>query len=261
MSGQNNFNMCAQSSPSSEGYETHNGTPATKLTEYSPDDVRRDAKTASEVCAVTSDPPLFALEAFQTNATSKLESSTQLGTVAHDPFSSDSGISMTFRSSRAPKLSPTAKDFKPRTSSACKPHNSLPMETHFNHSHSGETHSPVTTAVGYLRATSVPDMEETSLISRNSSSVLLGNQGTLLAPIGAPPPLNTHVSATTPCSPNTQKRFPIRNGSRYIQISGVAKTATIDDLNKIFNVTSFNSDCNNVLADTLRHHASKFPNW
>ena len=105
----------ASGSPnSSEEVESHHGTPATKLSAFSPEDFRTQSKGVTYGTVRTNLPPTFTLS----HAQGKSGSSAQLGNhsafSSQDPFVTISGCASTSQGSNdPPKLSPVASSFTP----------------------------------------------------------------------------------------------------------------------------------------------------
>src|SRR6186713_2047264 len=145
MHDQNQFIMSATSSPFSKGDGSHRDTPATKLTEFSPEVIRGDNKISS--CNVTRviHPPAFALNRAQGKAhTNPLQGHLTSLAGVQDPFTTNSIIEPT-RAGGGLKLSPNAPTFNPLD--PCTAHELKAT------AQSGS----VTSAVSYLSAMSVPD--------------------------------------------------------------------------------------------------------
>ena len=115
MSYATHLSMYPYSSPSSDGVVSHSGTPATKLTDYSPDDARSDLKPTPNVPDSCGIPPPFSLLGFQTKAL-VLGNSSNTEVKSPDPFGSDYRSPLKGNQNAVPKLSPTAEAFTPRLS-------------------------------------------------------------------------------------------------------------------------------------------------
>ena len=235
--------MSPFSSPSSDGVESHDGTPGTKLTELSPEDVRFDSKAITEVSTASAYPPVFALPGHQVCGTLGFDALSLATHGSNDPFSASSGLPKASYQAKLPKLSPTAESFRPRLSSTSNLEQANSVGPGAVETKLCGVQTPIKTAVGYLRATSVPDSEASS--TKTSSGLLVADGGTLLPPIGAPSSApSSCMQSVEDCSSEKFQASLIHMGTRYVKITGVAKAATIDDLNLIFNVLAPSSALN-----------------
>ena len=228
--------MCLHSSPSSEGNDTYNGTPATRLTDYSPEDFRLATKAGTEVQATPRNPPLFTLEGVQSKDALDAGIADRTGIVCYDPFSSDSSVLVQTTKARSLKLSPTAEAFKPRLPAVSQPRDVSSGMATSCHGAAHACQTPATTAVGYLRATSVPDSDFPSS-NRKYPTEAHESHVSLLPPSRAPSHSSNRVSA----SPTTVlENSGVNDGTetRYVRVHGVAYDASVDDLNSIFSVSS-----------------------
>ena len=109
----NGRNGIAASPNSSEEVESHHGTPATKLSPFSPENVH-DLKAGGHGIARSNVPPAFNLVRTNTNFSPKGKAGKTTSLGAHDPFVSAPALPASTRtSSDASKLSPTALNFTP----------------------------------------------------------------------------------------------------------------------------------------------------
>ena len=102
--------VSANSSP------TSNGTPGTKLTEFSPEDFRSDAKLPHEVARAVQ-PPAFALQGLEEAVTVVHQGPSVLVAGLQDPFTSTPASSKI----EGTRLSPRATTFKPLQASYSVP--------------------------------------------------------------------------------------------------------------------------------------------
>ena len=183
MSESNTFNLSFYSSPSSEENEAYNGTPATKLTEFSPEDARADARPTVDASVGIENPPIFALSGVQSKNPPRVEGWSSPGVTSQDPFRSDVKSSIHCQPSTPVKLSATAQTFKPRLSTTLEAAETprINQVTASSPASIGQSHT--TTAMGYLRATSVPDSDEPNPTSKNGSSAFLAGYGAVMPPI------------------------------------------------------------------------------
>ena len=109
-----NHNGTSASPNSSEEVESHHGTPATKLSPFSPDEVPEEPKHISQGIVRTRVPPPFVLARDQSNFGPNGKSGSAIVPGSQDPFLSISDLSSNAKSSGdASKLSPNASTFTP----------------------------------------------------------------------------------------------------------------------------------------------------
>ena len=127
MASTNDLHGASASPNSSEEVESHHGTPATKLSPFSPDDVPDNLKIAGHGIVRSKVPPAFVLTHAQSNFTPKGKAGHAVASAPQDPFITAPILSSTTRSSAdTSKLSPIASSFTPASlldsvSSAGKP--------------------------------------------------------------------------------------------------------------------------------------------
>lgn len=218
----------SSSSPcSSESLFSDHGTPATKLTAFSPEDARDEPKVMANSSIKVHQPPSFTLQGVPIKCSlhGKAARSTNLG--AQDPFTTmPSVVTIDGSSLAAPRLSPVANSFTP-SAGAMRKLNSNGSEPPAAHTY----HRPMgVDTVSYLTATSVPDTKWHGTVDKNPLSVL---PDTLLSPIG---PRAVPVSIGPAMIEDTLKTM--NDCSRYLMISQVLKWTTPQELNEIFTVSS-----------------------
>ena len=248
------------SSPSSEENETFHGTPATKLTDFSPEEVRVDAGQITNTNGEIHNPPLFALPGVQSPKTLETGRCSNLGAVNQDPFRSDVSSPTVCQPATPAKLSATAQTFQPRLSSTLESTVAPPVNQ-------GSLLSPIssewphtTTAMGFLRATSVPDSDEPSPTNKNNSGVLQDDYGSGLPPIG--PRSLAHINFLPPSnfiSPDSSP--PARAETRCIKIGGVRKSASADELNLVFMVWLIALETERPTTDRTSNQPLGFLRW
>lgn len=218
----------SNSSPcSSEGLFSDHGTPATKLTAFSPEDARDEPKVMANSGIKVHQPPTFTLQGVPLKGSplGKAARSTNHG--AHDPFTTTPSV-VTIHGSNviAPGLSPVATNFKPSMGAMQNllSNGSQPSAAHTHHRPMGID------TVSYLTATSVPDTKWNGTVLKNPLSVV---PDTLLSPIG---PRGVSVSTGLAMTEDASKAM--GDSSRYLMISQVLKSTTPQELNEIFTVSS-----------------------
>lgn len=114
MASTNDHNGISASPNSSEEVESHHGTPATKLSPFSPDEIREDPKVIGQGIVRSKVPPAFVLTLAQSNFNSHGKVGNAAISGSQDPFISAPTLTSTTRSSNdASKLSPNASAFTP----------------------------------------------------------------------------------------------------------------------------------------------------
>ncbi|KAL8898483.1 MAG: hypothetical protein Q9207_006677 [Kuettlingeria erythrocarpa] len=98
------------SSVNSADAESHNGTPDTKLTALSPEEVQLKNSSTTRVAPTSNEPPTFSLSTVPAFTAIGTDSTT---TGYHDPFVTSSSGPAGTRRSEPPKLSPIAPTFTP----------------------------------------------------------------------------------------------------------------------------------------------------
>lgn len=227
-----------QSSPSSGGVESHRGTPGTKVTEFSPEDVRGEPKMDGKAIANAKFPPTFALQGVPVKVSPNGKAGTTRGMGNHDPFTSGSSVlAVNGNPSAGIKLSPTAAAFKPFQST-----NQLAV---INANHRGfpdrqaagvpsvGQQPAITSTVSYLNATSVPDLHPHRKFTEDHSHL----SGGLPQPPIAPP---SHTQSSVPLNGGLSSLgLPSADvaSSRYLKISNVPKVTSQQNLTEIFSVS------------------------
>ena len=117
MPGANGRHGFTTSPNSSEELDSNHGTPATKLSAFSPNNSRETLKLSSSTGIVRSKvPPAFVLTQAQSNFNHNNEARGASSFASQDPFVSGPNLTATTRSSTdASKLSPVASAFTPQT--------------------------------------------------------------------------------------------------------------------------------------------------
>lgn len=181
-------------SPSSGGVESHHCTPATKVTDFSPEDTRHQMKPALNGGIQISSPPAFSLHGVPIKVSPNGKAYNPHVTL--DPFTATSStLKVSGNATSGIKLSPTAASFNPMHSGTVAPPTkrselagggvALPT--------SGPVYGSTSSAVSYLNATSVPDYGPSQLKpAQNCSSV---PSSSALSPIG--PPVAAHSASSS----------------------------------------------------------------
>lgn len=101
------------SSVNSADAESHRGTPETRSTALSPEDLQLNQCGTNRATLMSDQPPAFSLGAPPSNPTFKGKLTNATVTTYHDPFVTFSSGLLAARSSERPKLSPNAPTFTP----------------------------------------------------------------------------------------------------------------------------------------------------
>ncbi|KAL9613748.1 MAG: hypothetical protein Q9167_001762 [Letrouitia subvulpina] len=152
------------SSPNSaQGTDSRHGTPETKLTAFSPEDLRTDQKPTNRITLRSDLPPVFSLSAVPAKASPKGKAShSDVSPQQHDPFVTTKAELTAYSTSEPPKLSPTASAFTPMGFRDYKPGNIIShtlivpsntsdgaTDTHANASRLSPLSAPITSS-GHL---------------------------------------------------------------------------------------------------------------
>ena len=229
MEGYRSFSLSTCSPHSSEGGASYRSTPETKLTAFSPEDLRGEPKAIANSGIKIKLPPAFTLHAASNKVDFVGRVTGPASTEIHDPFTTTRNTLQYATASIArPKLSPTAISFTPSLDveqprslkgSRCF-HESLPPGQRLG-----------TSAVSYLNATSVPDTAPLDLKLGNGS--LVATPEAFLSPIG---PLASTSTGIATLENESSKAL---GNSRYLMISNILKNVSIAELNEIFTVSTF----------------------
>ena len=229
----NGRNGIAVSPNSSEEVESHHGTPATKLSPFSPENVH-DLKPGAHGISRPKVPPPFNLVRANTNFSpnGKAGNSNSLG--SHDPFVSAPSLSASTRtSSDTSKLSPTALTFTPASSNDLSSSHGV----------------PVSSSIRQYGA-KAPLLDAQSLVLQTSSDNASATSGMLPGFPGA------DMLSSAGLSPSSMDAFGLRVGdlkkglfssdggvSRALMISQITPGTSMKDIQAIFNVSLCNVSC------------------
>lgn len=170
------------SSPNSaQGTDSRHGSPETKLTAFSPEDLRADQKPTNNHALRSNLPPVFSLSAVPAKASPKGKASRpDLTPQQHDPFVTGKTGLTAYSTSEPPKLSPTASAFTPMGFRDYKPGNIVShmlivpsntsdgtADTHANVNRVSPSSAPVTSS-GHLSLQRCPSSTTTSSSSVTS---------------------------------------------------------------------------------------------
>lgn len=220
---------------SSEEADSHHGTPETKLTAFSPEDVHAEQNFATASATKPTLPPAFALHQLPVKAIAYGEAFGRVVFGSNDPFVSPSTYSLNRRiSGDTPKLSPTASSFTPLGLAKCL---NRTVETRaVDPSMPTSTSTNTTSTVSYLTATSVPDTISSSPQLKKYLQSVAAEAG--LSPIGKRPATATSTPAEILEASSTANQFSSDvSTSRSLIVSQIDRTTPAKELSDFFSVS------------------------
>ena len=219
------------SSPQSDENDSHYGTPGTRLTEFSPEDLRNDQKSRSCTDMQNPQPPAFALKANSNPLCSLFKVGKPSGS---DPFTSVKQRSQSGRTDSSQRLSAKAASFKPLTFSVTSASHGCPdartAPNVVGKAQSATFHNPT---FSHINASYTGHTGHNSRYDQTSSEASC--VGGILLPLNTLPFQGSQpVKSPSPMSPN----YNFSNGgkTRYLQINGVSRALGIDKMNHAFKV-------------------------
>ena len=227
---QSKLEKSVDSSPQSDGNDSHYGTPGTRLTEFSPEDIRNEQKQRSCSDVQSPQPPAFALKAKPGSSCSSFKVEKPSGS---DPFTSVKQRGHSGRTDSSQRLSAKAASFKPLNFSVTSVgHGSSNAHTTVNtigEVQKAPSHSP---AVSPINAHCIGHTGHDSRHDQKSSDA--SSMGSVLLPLNR---LSFH--GLHPATSQSAVAYDFSNGekTRYLQINGVSKALGIDRMNHAFKVT------------------------
>lgn len=241
MAGINDHHGVSASPNSSEEIESHHGTPATKLSPFSPEETREGVKLSGHGIVRSKVPPAFVLTQAQSNFSPQSNAGTSSLFSAQDPFISTSNFSSTTRSSTdASKLSPVASAFTPASllgslsSAALSATQGLPLsDPAYNDRKSGHAFLKAPTTPSTYHPRSIGSTFPSSTESPDVQLPLThGPTGSSLCNLGAD------------AEPLKHGRFSSDDGtSRSLMITHVSPEISATEIDGLFNVGSGGFRC------------------
>ncbi len=228
MAGTQDGNGISASPNSSEEIDSHRGTPATKISAFSPEDNVESFKVASHGIIRSNVPPAFNLVHTNTNFSPNGKVGENTSSVFQDPFVSVSlSNSITQPSTGVSKLSPAASDFTPATSIAFSSSNgrlvSIP-------SHQFDVSSP-----GYLVSPAVSSSSHNNSIA--TKCAVSGPSGLGLRPTSIQA-VTTQHDISSAAGGNIHRGFSSDEGlSRAIMLCNIPPITSMDDIYGLFGVS------------------------
>lgn len=229
----NGRNGIAASPNSSEEVESRHGTPATKFSPFSPENVH-DLKDGGHVIARSNVPPAFNLVRTNANFSPKGKVGKITSLSSQDPFVSAPALPVSTRtSSDASKLSPTALSFIPPSSDGLSSGHGVPVSASIRQ-----------------RIAGAPILLELPPILQSSPNHATAANRMLSGPLGA------DMLSPGIMSPSSMNRVGLRVGelkngqfssdggvSRALMISQITPGTSVKDIQAIFNVILSNVSC------------------
>ena len=219
---------------SSEEVESHHGTPATKLSAFSPDDVRTEQKPSMYAARHTNLPPPFTLRPVPVKSSPKGRGHISSVFYNSDPFTTTSiakSIAQSFLD--APKLSPIASTFTPiGLRGSLVDDVDVSMSTLHSPTFKVDGTSSIAdshiTPLGRSTATSQPELKKLLYSIASNSQVSPTSQS----------PNSSFGSTSTGFGRMDFGQFSSdANLSRHLMISQVARNTSVEDFDSLFNVS------------------------
>ncbi len=219
---------------SSEGVESHHGTPATKLSAFSPDDVQIEQNSDSCDTGRKFVPPVFTLRPVpvRSSPTAKVQTSTVFGNP--DPFTTASTTKFVTKSFHdTPRLSPIASTFTPiglrenasdRAGNSTSTVHSPTFMVDANSSNVGSSAAPLEPKA----ASSQPELRKLMYSVANSA---------LVSPISHSSGSSSKSSSTGIANVNFGQFSSESKTSRCLMISQVAPSTSVEEFDTFFNVS------------------------
>lgn len=235
---------------SSEEIESHHGTPETKISSFSPEDLRNQPKTNAYGTVRANLPPAFSLGQSQdkSSPTAKLGNLALFG--SQDPFISISGCASAGRGGNdPPKLSPVASTFTPFKYQEPITANtapdvltiSVPRANAFPSisKHGNAALTPASTA-----GSATNESEKHSMLSNSEVPMTSSSQSTSSGTSSIPTSFEAELTKFGHFSSDGET-------SRSLVLSHIPRTTPTHDIDGFFNVSGFRL-CSVPLADTLQ---------
>ena len=228
MAGTQDGNGISASPNSSEEVDSHRGTPATKISAFSPEEKPESFKIATHGIVRSNVPPAFNLVHTNTNFSANGNVGENTSLVFQDPFVSVSlSNNATQPSTGVSKLSTGASDFTPATSIAFSSSNgpSAPIPSHHI-----DVPSP-----GYLVSSAASSSPQNNLIA--TKCTVSGPPGHGLRPTSIRAATTQHDTSST-AGGKIGRGFSSDEGlSRAIMLCNIPLTTSIDDIYGLLGVS------------------------
>ena len=219
-----NYRRILVGSPSSsEAVGSHQNTPETKLTAFSPEELRSGYGAPKTGTVRPNIPPAFTLSVYPGPVSNDQTSNTS-GRASSDPFVGPSsiggiGLNSSLSTNDLPKLSPAATSFTPLG----RPHLSLPAAAT---KHRDEITQPLVATSGPSATTGNLASEGTAVTAATEVNQAAASQSLLPSQADA---------STFPKVGDFTSDYDI---SRYLSVKQIALTTTVSEIQTIFNVSN-----------------------
>ena len=228
MAGTQDGNGTSASPNSSEEIDSHRGTPATKISAFSPEDKVETFRVASHGIIRSNVPPAFNLVHTNTNFSPNRKVGENTSSVLQDPFVSVSlSNNVTQPSTGVSKLSPGASDFTPASSIAFPSSNGrlVPIPSH---------HINVSSPCYLVSPAASSSSQNNSLATKCAVS---GPPGLGLRPTSVQA-ATTQYDNSSAAGGNIGRGFSSDEGlSRAIMLCNIPSIASLDDIYGLFSVS------------------------
>ena len=219
---------------SSEEVESHHGTPATKLSVFSPENVRTEYKASAYAVGESSLPPTFSLRPVPGKCSPKDKARISSVFGGSDPFTTTSTASFSTQSLQdAPKLSPIASSFMPMGLQGIAVGNvgantsTGPSPTYKVEGTTPTLYSPKA-PLERNTATSQPELKELLYSITNTALVSPTNQSSASSLESSSPEIGRIEFGQFSSESNV---------SRHLMITQVARNTSVEEFDTLFNVS------------------------
>ena len=219
---------------SSEEHGSLRGTPETKLTAFSPEEIPTGLKATAHVSAKSHVPPVYNLNENHRIYTPMQEQGRYVAGSLLDPFTTAKGSLANRGTNPIPKLSAVASEFEPSGCLATINENYGSAST----SHlipQGSSGYNATSAIGLLAANSIPDIPQIKSQLKNYPSSLTTD--TVISPVSQGSFSSSLGSVTVINSPSIGPFSTDGSTSRYLRIASGVGRINAKDLEETFNVS------------------------
>ena len=244
-------NATSASPNSSEEIESHHGTPATKLSPFSPDQVLDDLKPANQGIVRAKVPPPFVLARNQSNFGPNGNSGNSVVLGSQDPFLSIPDLSSNTQSSGdLSKLSPNASTFTPTSLIESVSSNGTSNSSTFQYPLSAPVCGTGTQVLGFKSPVSRSHNLQYGPIGKKPFSI--GPHDTTILPPSLPAGYSLSILGSNEGSIKLGQFSTDVPRSRSLKAGPVSKATTVKDIEKLLGVSPvdlhFREETNGCLA-------------
>ena len=231
-------NATSASPNSSEEVESHHGTPATKLSPFSPDQVLDDLKPANQGIVRAKIPPPFVLARNQSNFGPNGNSGNSIVPGSQDPFLSvPNSSSNTQSSGDLSKLSPNASTFTPTSLIESVSSNATSSSSTFQYPLSAPVCGTGTQVLGFISPVSRSHNLQYGPIGKKPVSS--GPHDTTILPLSLPAGYSFSIPGRSEGSIKLGQFSTDVSKSRSLRAGPVSKATTAKDIEKLLGVSCF----------------------